>query len=417
MVCKLKNSTALGIYTGALFVALPGIAAYLFYKSRLNWQCLGYVPATTNDAPVAWVHAVSVGEAAAAAGLIDILRQYNFQLVLTHTTVAGGEWLRAHHGQYARICQLPLDLPGAVNRFLRRIRPQMAIIMEAEYWPNLLLRARAAGVVLLLANARLSKKSARRHARFSALMRNMATAYTHIAAQTRADARRLSIFGAHATVTGNLKFDRPINATQSRQGAQWRQQWQTPKTILLIAGSRPGEEALLLREMNADFYARYFVMIAPRHPHRGDEIATLLRQQNLMFSRRTKGDAPAPDTTAVYVADTLGEMDAFYACCDAAIIGGSFLPFGGQNPIEAMNAGIPAIIGPHADNYRALVADAIRQNALQQATNAADAIQQLQTLTAAAMHQQSQAAKNLCKNHQGALQRHADIIAILRANA
>ena len=406
-------SFARALYTLVLAAALPGIAVYLAKKRRLNRECWGYVPPPpSGDSPVVWVHAVSVGEAVAADKIINLLHQRGFRIVITHTTAAGGEMLRARHGEYAGICLLPLDFPGVARRFINRTRPCMAVFMESEYWPNLQAAARNAGVVLFLANARLGKKSARSRARLSKLMREMVSGFAAIAAQTRADARRLQFFGASPTIAGNLKFEREPDKHLSEKGAQWRQQYREDKKIIFIAGSRPGEESLLLNAMDDDFYTRFYVVIAPRHPERGEEIGALLSRRGITFARRADNTAPESAKAAVYIADTLGEMDAFYAFCDVAVIGGSFLPFGGQNPIEAMSAGAAAVIGPHAENYHSLVAESVRRNALQQASDAADALHRAQKLAddENARQQQTQTAKDICARHRGALKIHADII-------
>lgn len=406
-----------------MYAALPAIVLHLAKKRRLkNWRhYLGYVPPLPPAArPTVWLHAVSVGEAIAAEGLICYLHEHGCRLVLTHTTTAGGEWLRERHGNYADICTLPLDFPGAVNRFMHRIQPRLGIMMEAEYWPNLLAAGKASGTTLMLANARLGSGSARRYARLAPLLREMAGGFDCIAAQTRADARRLACFGATpAVVAGNLKFDRKLNLAQARQGAQWRRQWrqESPKPTVLIAGSRRGEETLLLRAMDADFFTRFFIIFAPRHPERGDAIAALLTARNITFTRRSQNEAPAPAQTTAYLADTLGEMDTFYACCDTALICGSFLPFGGQNPIEAMASGTAAVIGPYADNYRALVAAARKQGALRQAADAADAVNQLRQFATdpQAAKACGDAARRLCAAHAGALAAHTQLLQRLLA--
>ncbi|MGI9298496.1 MAG: 3-deoxy-D-manno-octulosonic acid transferase [Gammaproteobacteria bacterium] len=396
--------------------ALPLILPYLAKKRRLDRECFGFAPPPPKgDAPTVWLHAVSVGEAAAAEGVIRFLRERNCRLVLTHTTAAGGGRLRARHGEYARVCRLPLDFPAAAARFLRRVRPHLAVFMEAEYWPNLFAAMRAAEVPLLLANARFGRESARRRSRFAPLMRETAAAISVAAAQTRADARRLKLFGVRRTVVaGNLKFDRTANSAQIRTGKEWRKN-RTEKPILLISGSRPGEEELLLREFAGDFLRRFFVILAPRHPERGDEIAALLTKNKIVFNRRADGQTPDPRNTGMHLADTLGEMDAFYACCDVALICGSFLPFGGQNPIEAMAAGVAAVIGPHAENYRALVAESIRCGALRQAKDAKDARRRIFALAENddLRARQTRAARRLCETHRGALRTHTDLAARL----
>ena len=399
-------------YSLALSAALPLALPYLAKKKRLNRQCFGFAPPLSppieNDsaaAPMVWLHAVSAGEAAAAAGLIDYLHRRRFRLTLSHTTAAGGDCLRRRHGEYAAVCQLPLDLPGAMRRFMARVRPHLAIVMEAEYWPNMIAAAKNAGAKLLLANARLSAVSARRYARCAPLFCEMASAFDGAAAQTRADARRLSRFGMrNIRAAGNLKFDRAPDQQQIAAGREWRRSLPEGKTALLLAGSRPGEEALFLKAMDGEFLRKFFLIVAPRHRERGDEAASLFAARKIAVARRTRGESPAD--ADMYLADTLGEMDFFYGGCDAAIIGGGFLPFGGQNPIEAMQCGVGAVVGPHVQNYRALVAEAGRRGALRQATDAAAALQIAAELAAASdseREKRQQAAAELCAEHQGAL--------------
>ena len=406
-------------YTAAMYAAFPLVVLYAAKKRRLTAESFGAVsPPPADGAPVAWLHAVSVGEAAAAGELIAELRRRGCRLVLTHTTAAGGEWLRRRHGGYAHICLLPFDYPGAAARFMRRVRPRLAVLMEAEYWPNLLAEAKKAGAGLFLVNARLGRESARRYARVAPLMRGMAKSYDIIAAQTRADARRLSFFGARRVVcAGNLKFDRPVSSAAFAAGAEWRRRWKGEKPVLLAAGGRAGEEELLLRAMDGGFMRRFFVIFAPRHMERADEVATLLAGRGLRFGRRSGGGIPSPDSEDAFLADSLGEMDSFYACSDAALVCGSFLPFGGQNPIEAMSAGVAAIIGPHAENYRALVAEGIKTGALQQAADAKDAVFRLNLLAGdgALRGRQRRAALELCARHRGALAVCADLAGELLA--
>ena len=408
------------LYTLLTFAALPFIVIYLARKQKLSRQCFGDIPDLPQDnTPAVWLHAVSIGESVAADSLIKKLRQHQYRIVLTHTTVAGGWWLRQHYGEYAHIYQFPIDLPFAVNRFLKRARPQLVIMMEAEYWANTAAACRNIGARLILANGKLSKKSARRHAYFPALLRDMAGCYDATIAQTRADAKRLKFFGFdNVIVAGNLKFDRQATPEKINQGKQWREKWQTDKTILLIAGSRPNEEALLLPAINDNLWRRFFIIIVPRHIERGDEIAALLKQKELSFNRRAKDEQPNPQNQHVYLADTLGEMDAWYACADIALIGGSFMPYGGQNPIEAMAAGVAAIIGPHHENYLALCDSAQKNGALICAADATTALSHAVALAnnKAMRARQAQAARDICEQHKGSLQIHEDIIMHKLAN-
>ena len=405
------------LYTLAVIVAVPFAWWRLARRTGIKWRHFcGYIPPAQSGAlPGVWLHMVSVGEAAAADGLIRYLQQAGYSLTLTHTTAAAGDWLRQRY-EGVQIYPLPLDLPGATARFMCRLRPRVGIIMEAEYWPNLLAAAQAGGVFLMLANARLGRTNARRYARVRPLMQEMVSRYDIIAAQTRADGRRLKFFGARRVcVVGNLKFDRDINAVLQERGKILRQRLRreaADKMIMLVAGTRAGEEEILTAAMDDDFMRRFFVIIAPRHPPRGKEVAALLRARGWRIGRRGSGDEPAMAQNG-YVADTLGEMDMFYACCDRVIIGGSFLPFGGQNPIEAMAAGAPAVMGPFADNYAVLTRLAVKRGALRQAADAAAAIATVRQMTEAEAQQCGEAARQLCDEQRGALSKHIELAAQL----
>ena len=342
----------------------------------VNWrEYFGFCPRPPqNNKPLIWVHAVSVGEATAAAGLVRRLREKH-RLILTHTTASGGAvWRRHCPGDDVVVAACPLDIPFAAKIFFRRCRPALGVVMEAEYWPNLINAAQNAGCKLMLANARLGKKGARRYAKVAPLMRECARAFDIIGAQHKNDARRLRFFGAREVfVSGNLKFDRDLDRQLTAQGKNLREQ--TPnqnRPVLLIAGSRAGEEELLITALErVNARDSLSIIWAPRHPRRADALAAMLNNRNIDFARRSAGGGIGKQP--FYIADTLGEMDLFYACCDIAIICGSFAPFGGQNPIEAMQHGIAAVIGPFAENYRQLVREANKAGALHQAQNADDA--------------------------------------------
>ena len=341
----------------------------------VNWrEYFGFCPRPPqNGKPLIWVHAVSVGEATAAIGLVRRLREKH-RLILTHTTASGGAvWRRHCPGDDVVVAACPLDIPFAAKIFFRRCRPALGVVMEAEYWPNLINAARTSGCKLLLANARLGKKGARKYAKVAPLMRECARAFNAASAQHKNDARRLRFFGAREVfVSGNLKFDRDIDEQAITQGKHWREKLQA-RPVLLIAGSRAGEEELLLTAMQKhNAHDKCSIIWAPRHPQRADALAAMLTSRNIAFARRSHGDDVG--ASPFYIADTLGEMDSFYACCDVAIICGSFAPFGGQNPIEAMQHGVAAVMGPFAENYRQLVREANKAGALHQAQNADDAV-------------------------------------------
>ena len=321
-----------------------------------------------------WVHAVSLGETRAAAILIAQLRRQRpgLRLLLTHGTATGraeGEKLLQPGDVQA---WQPWDTPAAVGRFLAQFRPHIGILMETEVWPNLTAACAAAGVPLVLANARLSEKSLAQAERLAWLSRPAYRALAAVWAQTEADAERLRALGAPVQgVFGNLKFDATPDAGQLALGRSWRAGFGAP--VALFASSREGEERRLLQILQSDWAAAPAMgatgaidsvaaakplqwLIVPRHPQRFDEVAALIEQHGFGVVRRTAWPDAAPPATeaqrpTVWLGDSLGEMALYYALADVALLGGSFEPLGGQNLIEAAACGCPVVMGPHTFNF------------------------------------------------------------------
>ena len=307
--------------------------------------------------PVIWLHAVSVGETRAAEPLVHaLLKQYpQHRLLLTHMTPTGRETSTSlYQDPRILIAYLPYDLTGAVDRFLQRVRPSLGLLMETEIWPNLILRCRRHGVPVMLINARLSERSARRYTRFVTHIRPVLTALSATGAQTRDDAERLAALGANPiSITGNLKFDVRINPMQQEQGRDWRTSLTAKRPVWLAASTREGEEAIILaahRALCARLSDQHpLLVLVPRHPQRFNDIAVQIQREGFALQRRSIG--LPDDTTDVWLGDSMGEMVAYYSMADLAVIGGSLLPFGGQNLIEAAACGCPLIIGPHTYNF------------------------------------------------------------------
>lgn len=302
-----------------------------------------------------WLHAVSLGETRAAAALVQALREQrpSLRLLLTHGTATGREagvaLLRDGDAQ----CWLPWDTPGAVRRFLRRWRPAAGVLMETEIWPNLLHEARAAGVPMVLANARLSEKSLAKAERIHALIAPVAGIPQRVLAQTEGDAQRLRQVGARdVQVCGNLKFDANPSPTLLARGLQWRQALARP--VVLGAVTRDGEEMPLLQCWKALAAPRPLLLLVPRHPQRFDAVAAMAADLGFTLQRRSSWGALPPDaahSADVWLGDSIGEMPLYYAAADVALLGGSFAPLGGQNLIEAAACGCPLIMGPHTYNF------------------------------------------------------------------
>jgi 3-deoxy-D-manno-octulosonic-acid transferase len=397
------------IYSWLLRAAVPLILARLWWRGRREpgyRQAIGERFGRYTRPPpakVIWLHAVSVGEARAAAPLVQALRSAmpDYAILFTCMTAAGRDTLRQIHGDEALVAYVPYDLPGAVDAFLAHWRPRLAVLMETELWPNLLAGCSQRGVPVLLANARMSEKSARRYAAWPAFTRETLARLTRVCAQSEDDAQRLRALGArNVEVTGNLKFDAALDPSQLAAGRAWREKLARP--VLLLASTREGEEALLFHEINQiQDSALPLIVVVPRHPRRFDEVA--------QFAQARRSAQPMPDAaTRVYLGDTMGEMAFYYAACDVAVIGGSFQPLGGQNLIEALAAGAPVVTGPSMFNFAEATRLALKARAAVQAPDAAAAVREAMRLLEdpARRAEMAAAGRRLCEAHRGATARH-----------
>jgi 3-deoxy-D-manno-octulosonic-acid transferase len=362
-------------YTFMWCLALPLVLARLWWRGRkepgyrLQWtERLGLYGQIGPAPHTLWVHAVSVGETRAAEPLVDaLLDAYPAsRIVLTHMTPTGratGKALFARHGPRVVQAYLPYDIPALMRRFLVHFRPRICILMETEVWPNLVAACAGAPapVPVALVNARLSERSLRRGRSFGALITDAARALSLVAAQTEADAERVRQLGApQVEVTGSIKFDvvAPQAAVATGQSLRARM---GARPVLLCASTRDGEEAMLLDACAALLAApgKPLLVIVPRHPQRFDDVAAMVAARGLSLQRRSQlADGERIDAD-VLLGDSMGEMFAYYAACDLAFIGGSLLPLGGQNLIEACALGKPVLVGPHTFNFAQATAEAI----------------------------------------------------------
>jgi 3-deoxy-D-manno-octulosonic-acid transferase len=428
----MRQRLARGAYSLLLRLATPAYLARLWWRGqseplyRSAWgQRLGLGPVAQADQGRLWLHAVSLGETRAAAPLIDALRAQRpgLRLLLTHSTATGraaGQTL-LHPGDAQ--AWLPYDTPGAVRRFLRQYRPAVGVLMETEVWPNLLFEARAAGVPLVLANARLSEKSQRQGQRFAALLHPAVACFTAVLAQTDADAVRLRASGAQQVqVLGNLKFDMQPAPALLAQGQQWRHALKQ-RPVVMAAATREGEETLLLQawasaisEMKSQGLVAPLLLLVPRHPQRFDEVAALVQASGLTWQRRSSWAAVPPldaNTCDVWLGDSLGEMPLYYAMAHVALLGGSFAPLGGQNLIEAAACGCPLLMGPHTFNFAQAADQAVAAGAAQRVADVQAAVQRALQLVQGdndALQAMAQQALAFAQQHRGAAQRTAQVL-------
>lgn len=364
-----------------------------------------------------WVHAVSVGETRAAQPLIEgLLAQWpEHRILLTGMTPTGrqtgAEVYGARFGERVIQVYLPYDYPGAVRRFFAHFNPAFGVLMETEIWPNLLAAAKTAGVPVVLANARLSARSARGYGRFDALVRPAFAALAGVAAQTSGDARRLGELGAPTVdVCGNLKFDVTPDPDKLLLGQRWRAAL-NGRPVWLAASTREGEEPLILAAWRQVAPSGALLVLVPRHPQRFDAVAALVREAGLSCVRRSDG-LPQADT-AVWLGDSMGEMAAYYALADLAFIGGSLLPLGGQNLIEAAACGCPVLVGPHTFNFLQATEDALSAGAARRIQDETDLGATVAGLLAdpVQLAGMREAAVSFARAHQGAAGRTLAFIA------
>lgn len=352
---------ALFVYSVLLCLALPFVLLKLWWRGRSepalreHWrERLGYVKPFPQ--PVLWVHAVSVGETIAAAPLVRALRQRHpaTPILVTGMTHTGRKRAEALFGNTVDYAYIPYDYPGAIERFLKRVRPSVLIIMETELWPNIITRTHATGTPVIVANARLSERSARGYQRVSWLSHDLFARLDWIAAQSEADARRFISVGAQnraVAVTGSVKFDIEISAAVRDQSLALKARLGTARPVWIAASTHEGEDQQILQTHLALLrrWPDTLLVLVPRHPERFDAVARLVRDQGLVLARRSH-DEPAA-TAQVYLGDTMGELLMLYGVADAAFIGGSLITRGGHNPLEATAWGIPVLTGPHVFNF------------------------------------------------------------------
>lgn len=361
-------------YSLLWYLLLPVALLRLLWRARRQPDYLSHLPerlgwyAHCRDAGhFIWVHAVSVGETRAAEPLVRALQSRfpSHRILMTHTTPTGRETGEQLFGDSVNRCYLPYDLPGASQRFFRHFRPSAGIILETEIWPNLLYAARKAEVPVFLVNARLSARSAAGYRRMGGLARMATSALAGVAAQSSADADRLSALGAtKVCVAGNLKFDFSPSADWAARGEQWRASMRH-RRVVLLASSREGEEARLLDALMQSGKGEVLWVVIPRHPQRFASVAADFEQQGLRVHLRSNG-MPPPEAVDVLIGDSMGEMEAYFALADVVLMGGSFLDFGSHNLIEPCALARPVLLGPSTYNFSEAAAAAIAAGAAEQ---------------------------------------------------
>ncbi len=405
-------------YRFLLWLAFPWILFRLWWRGRAEPGYRTHIGerfgfhARRPDRPVIWLHAVSAGETRAAEPLLLALRERHpdCEFLVTQMTATGREAATRLFGDQVRVAWLAYDYPSAVGRFLRHYRPKLGILMETEIWFNLVEACHGAGVPLMMANARMSEKSARGYAIVAPLVRSALGSLDAIAAQTAEDAQRLRELGAGTVeVTGNLKFDVEPAAGSDALAAEFRRRF-GPRRVLLAASTREGEEELLLDALEENLPGNVVVVIVPRHPQRFGEVARLLTSRGLKFALRSANRTLEPGC-GFLLGDSMGEMAAYYRACDVAIVGGSLLAYGGQNLIEACAAGAPVLIGPFTYNFSQAAESAVIAGAALRVKDAGEAVREARSLVQDDERRRRMGAAGVefCAAHRGASRRTLEI--------
>jgi 3-deoxy-D-manno-octulosonic-acid transferase len=412
------------LYSLLILLLLPLLLLRLYWRGfrapayRERWrERLGFIPYLASTGYI-WLHAVSVGEVQAAAPLVRKLKEAHgaLPLLITTTTPTGAERVRELFGDEVEHCYAPFDLPFFVRRFFEALRPRLLILMETEIWPNLLHEASRRSVPTLLANARLSARSARRYHRVAGLTRETLRMLTLIAPHGEADAERFRALGARSEqveVTGSIKFDIHLPASLLEQADVLRRSWGIDRPVWLAASTHEGEEEQILaahRQVCEDLPDALLVLV-PRHPERFDQVADLAIAQGFATARRSS-QASCGTEIGVYIGDTMGELTLFMGAADLAFIGGSLVPHGGHNLLEAAAQGVPVVFGPHMFNFAEISELFIERNAAMQVVSSDDLAQLLvRWLSDASERSQfGERGRKLVEANRGALKRLLNLV-------
>ncbi|MGH8475913.1 MAG: lipid IV(A) 3-deoxy-D-manno-octulosonic acid transferase [Methylococcales bacterium] len=347
------------------------------YRERWNERLALYrLPARHQD--VIWFHTVSFGEAEAVFPLIRSLqdRYPGIPQLVTATTLTGSNRIRAVLGDSVEHVYLPYDLRGATRRFLHRFKPIFGVVVETEIWPNLYRECDSLGIPLAIINARLSEKSARGYLKLRGLVAATLRPVALIAAQAQDDARRFREIGAnpaHIVVTGNLKCDYRAPESMLEKGSILRRDLFGEGPVWIAASTHHGEEEQILDafERIRSKFPDLLLILVPRRPERFGKVALLCRNRGfevvLRSSKRT-----CPENGAIFLLDSMGELKQFYATADMAYIGGSLVPSGGHNALEAAALGVPVLFGPHMFNFETIADSLVKSQAAFQVKNASE---------------------------------------------
>ncbi|QIQ22274.1 lipid IV(A) 3-deoxy-D-manno-octulosonic acid transferase [Zophobihabitans entericus] len=413
------------LYTVLLYLIQPFVWLRLLLRSRKapdyrkRWsERYGFCKNKVKPLGIL-IHAVSVGETIAAIPLVNLLQEQYPDLPITITTMTptGSVRVTATFGDRVSHVYLPYDLPCAISRFLNTLQPKIVVIMETELWPNLISQLHKRHIPLILANARLSERSAKGYARLGKSMQRLLQQITLIAAQNQQDGDRFIQLGLpkeNLVVTGSVKFDIHLSEQQKQTIATLKQQWQLQRPVLIAASTHAGEDEIILAAFKQLLlkFPELLLILVPRHPERFKTVEKLISDQGVNYQLRSQHLIPTHDTQVI-LGDTMGELITLYGMANIAFVGGSLVENGGHNPLEPALHKLPIIMGEHTFNFRVICRLLSQAQGLITIKSTADSLYQAvnNLLTNPEVQQQTgQAAFQVLHENQGALLRLNNLI-------
>lgn len=412
------------LYTILFYLALPFVLLRLLWRSRKNiayrkrWaERFGYCPFTL--AQCLWVHAASVGETVAAIPLIQALqKQYpELPIVVTNMTITGGVRVKAAFGDSVKQVYVPYDIPQALNRFLSRVNPRLVLVIETELWPNLFFACQKRQIPIIVANARLSEKSAKGYQRVKAVMQPMLNTIYKMAVQTQVEGERFLALGLpkeKMVVTGSIKFDVDLPPGFREKSEQLRAKLGATRPIWIAASTHATEEDIMIAA-HKHILTRYpncLLILVPRHPERFNAVFSLVQEAGLTVARRSLNEECTPQTQ-VYLGDTMGELLLMYSVSDVAFVAGSFASIGGHNMLEPAMLGKPVLNGPVYFNFLEISQRLMAANGMKLVNNVEELASEVCQLFADSTYRQTigNNAQQFVEKNRGALAKHLKIIA------
>lgn len=413
------------LYSAAAYLLVPWALLHLVRRGirytpylRRWHERFGFVP-KVNAENLIWIHAVSVGEVRTIVRLVEFLqREYpDSRILVTTMTPTGSSQVKQCLGDGVLHCYIPYDLPGSVRRFLDRVRPKYAFIVETEFWPNIFRICNERSIPLMLINVRLSPRSFKGYRRFPRFTKSMLARVAMMAVQSEQDAKRLLALGASEDlmrVTGNLKFDVRLPQDRAEKATILRQQWGASRPVWIAASTHEGEEQFILSsflELQQQ-HSNLLLVMVPRHPERFARVARLCKRAGLQVALHSECRGELPNGTDVLIGNTMGELHGLYASADVAFIGGSLVRHGGHNLVEAMVFGVPTVFGPHIFNFEQSSNIALVSGAASQVNNAEELASTVGAYLSdpALCRRAARAATKVIEDNRGSLQSTQDLI-------